>query len=170
MLAVGGKSNSLGLVDDVIAVVLQDKSRMEELYDCLFVNDAWVRMRAADALEKICRQHPDWLTPYVDRFQAELAESSQPSIQWHIAQMYAQIDLTDPQKQCAMRWLSDLLSTTEVDWIVSANAMDTLAKFTQDGVFSRSMFAALLDIQKRHHSKSVVRRALKHEAALTAAT
>ena len=159
MLAAGGKSNSLGRVNEVIELVLHDESRLDELYDCLFHEDAWVRMRAADAFEKICREHPDWLLPYVDRFPEELAVSNQPSIQWHLAQIYRQIDLTNEQKRFATNWLKHLLATKEVDWIVAANAMDTLAQFTRDGSFPTAEMISLLKVQKQHKSNAVVKRA-----------
>jgi hypothetical protein len=161
MLAVGGKSNSLGRVDEVIALVEADESRVDELYDCLFENDAWTRMRAADALEKICRHHPDWLLPFVDRFPGELATSSQPSIQWHLAQIYGQVELTSGQRSAAIMWLSRLLSNRDVDWIVAAHAMDTLSQFARDGFFPWSELVPLLDIQKMHRSAAVVKRATK---------
>ena len=63
MLAVGGHANSLGLGSEVVELVLKDKPRLDELYNCLFNADSWVRMRAADALEKICRQRSEWLLP-----------------------------------------------------------------------------------------------------------
>jgi hypothetical protein len=168
MLAVGGKSNSLGRVNEVIELVLHEESRLGELYNCLFDEDAWVRMRAADAFEKVCREHPDWLLPYIDRFPDELATSSQPSIQWHLAQIYGEVDLTDEQKRFALQWLQQLLSTTEVDWIVAARAMDTLLQFTKDGSFSESKLIVLLKIQEQHKSKAVVKHTNKLLAQLTA--
>jgi hypothetical protein len=168
MLTVGGHANSLGRVNDVIEIVLGDKSRIDELYGCLFDDDAWVRMRAADAIEKICREHPDWLLPYVDRFQDELATSTQPSIQWHMAQIYEQVELTDKQKQRAIAWLSKLLSSKEVDWIVSANAMDTLGKFTKEGSFPTEDMVALLKVQQGHKSNAVIKRANKWLAEISA--
>ena len=161
VLTVGAHANSLGRVNEVIETVLQDKARIDELYNCLFEEDAWVRMRAADALEKICRLHPDWLLPYIDRFANELAGNSQPSIQWHLAQMYREVSLTSEQRKFAMHWLEKLLSTVDIDWIVAANTMDTLAYFTKEGHFSKNKLIALLEIQKKHKSKSVVRRADK---------
>lgn len=161
MLAVGGRSNSLGRVDEVIALVSDEPSRLDELYACLFDEDAWIRMRAADALEKVCRQHPEWLVPYVDRFPAELAGSSQPSILWHLAQMYRHLTLTSRQKAFAVSWLERVLSSTEVDWIVAANAMQTLMQFAEDGAVPRHELVALLRVQQQHRSKSVVRRADK---------
>lgn len=166
ILMVGGKSNSLGRANEVIEIVLADKDKIDELYNCLFEDDAWLRMRAADALEKICREHPNWLLPYIDRFPKELAISSQPSIQWHLAQIYAEVELTPQQKDFAINWLKDLLATTEVDWIVSANAMETLVQFAQDGSIPKSDVIALLKLQQKHKSNSVVRRATKLLATL----
>lgn len=166
MLAAGGHANSLGRVNEVIDLVLRDKSRLNELYDCLFNKDAWVRMRAADALEKICRQHPDWLLPYVDKIQDELAASTQPSIQWHLAQIYSQVDLTSEQKRLAAHWLKRLLSTKDVDWIVAANAMDTLVQFTRDGSFPVAEIIPLLKVQQTHKSNTVIKRADKLLAEL----
>lgn len=161
ILAVGGKSNSLGRANEVIDSVLQDQSRLSELYACLFDEDAWVRMRAADALEKICRVHPDWLLPYIDKFADELATSSQPSIQWHLAQIYAQVDLTDKQKGFAIHWLKQLLSAKEADWIAAANAMDTLAQFAREGSLPTAEMIPLLQIQQQHKSNAVKKRATK---------
>lgn len=161
MLAVGGHANSLGRVNEVIELVLQNKSRLNELYCCLFDEDAWVRMRAADALEKICRQRPDWLLPYIDKFSAELAESTQPSIQWHLAQIYRQVGLTTQQKRFAISWLKRLLATKDIDWIVAANAMNTLAQFTRDGSFAVAEMVPLLKIQQGHKSNAVIKRANK---------
>ena len=161
ILAVGGKSNSLGRASEVIESVLEDKSRLGELYDCLFDEDAWTRMRAADSLEKVCREHPEWLQPYIDRFPRELAASSQPSIQWHLAQIYAEVELSEEQRQFAIKWLKGLLSTTEVDWIVAANAMDTLHQFTKEGYFPVDDLIKLVHIQQGHKSNSVIKRANK---------
>jgi hypothetical protein len=126
-------------------------------------------MRAADSLEKVCRIQPDWLLPFVDRFPSELSKSSQPSIQWHLAQIYGEVTLTSQQKHFAIDWLSHLLSTKEVDWIVSANAMSTLVRFTNDGSFPESKMIALLKIQQNHKSSAVVRRAGKFLDELSAA-
>ena len=97
MLTVGGKTNSLGRTSEVITLVLNDKIRLNELYECLFDEDAWVRMRAADALEKICREQPEWLEPFIDKIQISLFRSTQASIQWHLAQIYRKVSLTKKQ-------------------------------------------------------------------------
>lgn len=161
IFSIGGKTNSLGRANEVIEIVLKDKRKLEELFSCLFVENAWVKMRAADSLEKVCRLHPERLLPYVDRLQDEAVLDPQPSIQWHLAQIYAQLGLTPKQKIKAINWLESLLSSTDVDWIVSANAMKTLVQFCIDGSVPVQDTISLLKIQKNHRSKSVVKKANK---------
>src|SRR5690606_36085661 len=147
ILTAGGHKNTLGRVDEVIDAVLKDRSRLEELYQCVFDADAWVRMRAIDAVEKVCRVHPDWIEPYVDRLQRDLSSSSQPSIQWHLAEIYRQVELTEEQRAFAIDWMKRLISSTDVDWIAASNTMVTLAQFVRDGAVPRSDLLPLLEIQ-----------------------
>ena len=161
MLAADGKKNSLGRAPEVVTVVLADQSRLPELYDCLFAPDAWVRMRGADALEKVCREHPDWLVPYIGRMQTDLASSTQPSILWHMAQIYAQVPLSNAQKTAAIQWLKRQVATNEVDWIVAANTLETLVQFAKDGSVPKAEVKELLKVQQHHKSNAVVRRATK---------
>ncbi len=140
---------------------MEDKVLLDKLYACMFSEDPWVRMRAADTFEKVCREHPDWIEPYIDRLQTELSTTSQPSILWHLAQIYPQVQLTTDQKQFALAWLTKLLSTSDADWIVAANAMQALAYFTQKGDYLTDDLIRLLTIQRSHKSKAVVKKANK---------
>lgn len=161
MLAADEKKNSLGRVNDVIELVLEDRSRLEELYKSIAHQDAWVRMRAIDAFEKICRKHPEWIKPYIDRIQEEFSASTQPSIQWHIAQIYSQVDLNELQKAKAVDWTRSLINTADVDWIVAANCLETLAEFVRRGEADRSDLIAALKIQQAHKSNAVIKKARK---------
>jgi hypothetical protein len=159
ILTVGGKTNSLGRADEVLNSVLEDKAKLEELYACLFHSDAWVRMRAADCLEKICRVHPEWIEPYIDKIFTDLAGSTQPSIQWHLAQIFAEVSLTAKQTKQVILWLKERLSSTEVDWIVSVNSMKTLLQFYQRELVSKQEIESLFELQNQHKSKSVRKKA-----------
>jgi len=63
-------------------------------------------MRAGDALEKICRVHPDWFVPYLPRLLGDVAEIPQASVQWHLAQMFGEIEITDSQRSRAVAILT----------------------------------------------------------------
>ena len=161
MLLEGGHKNSLGRAEEVVQLVLADKTRLEELYHTMFSSDAWVRMRGADAFEKVCRNQAAWIEPFIDRLQRELGGSTQASILWHIAEIYPQVRLNQKQKDHALQWLTKQLATTDVDWIVAANCMKALREFVQRGDYDRTAFRELLMVQQHHHSKSVVRKATK---------
>lgn len=166
LLAIGGKSNSLGKAGQVVEIVLKDKSRLAELYNCLFEADEWLRMRAADSLEKVCRVHPEWLKPYTDRIIEEMGTSNQASLQWHVAQMLGELHLSPQQQRAAVHWLKDRLQEKNIDWIVAANAMSTLVQFSKAGLISTLEVSALLTMQLSHSSQSVRKRATKLLAEL----
>ena len=86
MLA-GGHRNSLGRTEEVVGIVLADPGRLDELFASLAVRDELVRMRAGDALEKVCREQPEWFAPRIERLLGDVAQIEQPSVQWHLAQM-----------------------------------------------------------------------------------
>jgi len=159
MLRIGGKTNSLGRANEVVSAVLGDKFLLGELYESLFDDDAWVRMRAVDCLEKVCRAHPEWVEPYVDRMLNDFTTTEQPSIQWHLAQMFAEVNLTDGQKKRAIIWLKGLLSAKDVDWIVSVNTMKTLVQFYRNGMVARAELTSLFELQQQHKSDTVRKKA-----------
>lgn len=156
-----GKINSLGRTQEVVDIVLNDKSSLAELYNCLFEDDQWLRMRAGDALEKVCRVHPEWFISYLPKLFAETASINQPSVQWHLAQMLGEIELPSDYQQKANKLLCKNVSTTDVDWIVSANSMITLVQFAKSQKIDAKIVIKLIKIQQHHHSNAVSKKATK---------
>lgn len=140
--------------------MLADRARMDELFECVFDDDAWVRMRAIDTIEKVCRVHPDWLLPYKSKLFHELADMDQASIQWHLAEIFPAIELTPDEERRAIEIMKRNISSTDADWIVAANTMKTLAQFAQEGKVPATEIIPLFEIQKSHRSKAVVKRAM----------
>lgn len=157
----GGHTNSLGRAQEVLNEVLEERSRLSELYVCIKHEDAWVRMRAIDTVEKICRVHPEWIDPYIDNMINELTSSEQASIRWHLAQIFKQVQLSDSQRALVIDWLAKLLLDKDIDWIVSANSMDTLAEFSKAGYFPSDKLVSLLKVQLGHKSNAIKKRANK---------
>lgn len=159
MLRAGGRSNSLGRAGEVVGTVLQDPRRLRELLDCVGDDDAWVRMRAVDSVEKICHADPGRLRPHVEELLTKWAGSGQASVQWHLAQVLRHVDLTPSQQERAVAWLVERVATTEVDWIVAAESLKTLVSFVEQGVVAAAEVAALAEVQRDHRSASVRRKA-----------
>lgn len=157
----GEHRNSLGRAAEIVETVLDDRSRLGELFECVFDDDAWVRMRAIDSFEKIVKDNPEWAKPYITRIFGELTKSDQPSIQWHLAQIFTEVELTLKQQQHAIDWLKDKLKNVEVDWIVSGDAMKALLYFYSKDSVGAAELEALFKIQEGHKSKAIRTKASK---------
>jgi hypothetical protein len=75
----GGHRNSLGRAGEVVEIVLADRSRLDELFASLTEPDELVRLRAGDALEKVCRERPAWFVPHLERLLGEVGAIEQAS-------------------------------------------------------------------------------------------
>ena len=161
----GGDPRSLCGVEQVIAAALVDASALEALFECLFCDDAVVRMRAGDAFEKIARIRPELLAPFTCRLLGDVADVDQPSIQWHLAQILAEIELTPEQRPAAIAILKRNLERYE-DWIVLNLTLQALAHFARD---DPELYRELVPILRSHQAdprKSVAKRASKLLAQL----
>ena len=117
-------------------------------------------MRAGDAVEKVCRVHPDWLTPYVDRLLGEVSEIDQPSVQWHLAQMIGTVRLNARQRRRAVALLKHNLEIA-TDWIVLNYTLEVFARFVRADEGLRDYFAGQLQRLVHNPHKSVAKRVAK---------
>lgn len=159
ILQAGGHANSLGRANEVFELLQKDASRLDELFDCISHEDAWVRMRAIDTFEKLVRQNPKLALHYLEGIFNDLTKSDQPSIQWHLAEIFTEVELTDTQRVKAIEWLKNNLKTVSVDWIVAANTMKALLHFYKLGHAKADELLRLFQVQTEHHSKAVRKKA-----------
>ncbi len=97
MLA-GGDRRSTGRADELADAVLSDRIEVAAVYPAMFDEDAIVRMRAADTLEKISAQRPDFLRPYKHDLLDRLPDIVQPEVRWHVAQMLPRLALSPDER------------------------------------------------------------------------
>lgn len=163
----GGHHNSLGRTDEVVGIVLDDHDRLEELYAALESADELVRMRAGDALEKVCRECPGWFEPHAERILTEVGAIDQPSVRWHTAQILEHIrpGLTPADQARATALVQGYLTDSD-DWIVLNTAMKILAGWSETDPDLAIWLAPQLDRLSRDRRKSVARRAAKLRAEL----
>lgn len=121
----GGDRRSVGRSNEVVADVLKQPARFAELIHGLGSEDPLVRMRAADAAEKISLKRPDLLTPFKPQLLRLLDEVGEQELRWHLAQMVPRLRLTQKQRFRAAsafrRYLKDRSS------IVRTSALQGLA-------------------------------------------
>jgi hypothetical protein len=108
MLA-GGDRRSIGRADEAAELVLRRPQRFRELIQCIWDEDAVVRMRAADAAEKVSGVKPELLKPYKRELLGLLAETEQIELRWHLAGMVPRLALTGAERQRAVAALEHYL-------------------------------------------------------------
>lgn len=156
----GGDRRSLGRAEEVVRRILTGSLTVGELFECLFSTDEIVRMRAGDALEKVCRTQPALVTPFTERLLQDVPRIRQPSVQWHLAQILAELPLSNEQSERAIRLLRYNLHTMN-DWIVTNLTLEALAVFARKGALPKNELAHILSAHQTSRYKSVTKRVNK---------
>lgn len=153
----GADRRSIGRADEVARLVREQPKLFGELIACLWHDSYVVRMRAADAVEKIAVEKPNLLQRYKSRLLGLLAETEQIELRWHLAQTIPRLKLTPRERQrtaaCLRRYLGDNSS------IVRAWTLDALAQLSTHDESLRAETKALLEQALRSGTAAMKARA-----------
>ena len=158
----GGHPNSLGRTLEVVELILADRNKLEELYQCYFSKDEVVRLRVSNAMKRICKEQPDWLEPYLDRFLDEISKINQASTQWTLAQLFQSLESRMTAEQTAKA--KDVVKTNlqnSNDWIVLNHSMQTLSDWSKKDDDLKQWLQPELERLRKDTRKSVAKRAAK---------
>ena len=139
----GGDRRSIGRVSEVVADVLNDPSLFEAVFNGMLSDDPIIRMRSADAAEKITAKHPEYLQPYKEKLIQQVAKIDQQEVRWHVAQMFPRLELSGEERAVAVEILLDYLN--DKSKIVKTFSMQALADFAERDADLRPKVIQLLE-------------------------
>src|SRR5579872_4254928 len=141
----GGDPRTLAGVRQLVTDV-RSAAALEAVVDAMFAQDAIVRMRAADAAEKISRSHPQWLQPQRQRL-LSLLGTAQPSLRWHLAQMLPRLrlDRDDWRRVVSRLWRW----TKDESRIVMTSSAEALVELSRRDAGLRTRIVRLLSRWQR---------------------
>lgn len=90
----GGDRRSIGRANQVVTIVRRNPTLFSTLIDGMHHDDEVVRMRAADALEKLTVTNPGWLQPFKAQLIKLAAKATQQELRWHLAQVLPRLELS----------------------------------------------------------------------------
>ncbi|MEW6401019.1 MAG: hypothetical protein AB1649_04425 [Chloroflexota bacterium] len=155
----GGDFRSIGHSEEVAEAVRADPRLFAVLMSGLTAGNALVRMRAADAAEKVTAEHPDWLAPYKRYLLNEVTKIEQQEVRWHAATMFARLELTKAERtrvaSILKTWLDD---KSRIVQTMSLQALSDLSK-RDSGL--RSEVKRLIEEKVKSGSPSVKSRGKK---------
>ncbi len=160
----GGDRRSLGAAEEVASLVLRDNAKFGELFEAMLHDDPVVRMRAADATEKLARIRPDLLAPYRKRLIEEVGAIEQHEVRWHVAQMLANVRLDPKDRSRAIALLERYLHEKSV--IVVVESLQTLVDFAKDDRGLRKRILPIVERMAARGTPSMQARARKLLARL----
>ncbi|MFN8590177.1 MAG: hypothetical protein U0031_01865 [Thermomicrobiales bacterium] len=121
---------SPGAADAVAHDVLTEPALTPVLVALMQDDAPLLRMRAADALEKVSRQRPDLVAPFASLLVREIGALPQQEVRWHIALMLPRLDIPAGLRGDAVALLQRYLA--DRSRIVVAEALSALAFFAAD--------------------------------------
>jgi hypothetical protein len=138
----GGDRRSIGQSDEVTAEVLAEPGLFPLLFEGMLSDDPLIRMRAADAVEKITAQQPDYLQPYKSQLIEQVARINQQEVRWHVAQLLPRLALTSAEIAQAVEILLTYLD--DPSKIVKTFAMQALADLAEQDTSLRPKVISVL--------------------------
>jgi hypothetical protein len=124
--------------------VRREPARFAELWACLTDDDPLVRMRAADALEKLTRENWSLLAPYKNALLAHSADDGTAEVRWHLVAMMSRLPLSAKEAEAAIIYLDDLLQG-DPSRIVRVMALQAAADLSSRYAGLRNAFNAMLE-------------------------
>jgi hypothetical protein len=137
----GGDRRSIGRSDEVAGIVLRKSGLFPELISGLWSKDPVIRMRTADAVEKVTRKKPEWLKPYKRELLGLMAEARDAELRWHLAAMVPRLPLSSKERQRVVSTLE--LYLADRSSIVKTFALQGLADLA---LSDPAMGAAVIEI------------------------
>jgi HEAT repeat protein len=132
----------IGRSDQVAAMVSKAPELFPELIAGLWSEDPLVRMRAADAAEKVTRKKRELLLPYKRELLGLMAETEQQELRWHLAAMVPRLWLKTRERQIAISSLNRYLE--DGSSIVKTSALQGLADLAEDNPSMRPRVIEIL--------------------------
>ena len=155
----GGNRRTIGRADKVAAFVSKDLRLFPNLIAGLWSEDPLVRMRAADAAEKVTRKHPKILQPYKKELLGLMAEAQEQELRWHLAAMIPRLPLNAREQKLAVSLLTGYLENRSS--IVKTFALQGLADFAENDANLRPTVLEILREATRNGTPAMKARSRK---------
>ena len=156
----GGDLRSIGRADEVVQDILENPALFGEVFEGMLNDDPRVRMRSADAVEKVSSKHPEYLQPFKDRLINEVSKIRQQEVCWHVAQMFSYLEIDGTEKEQIVSILLSYLDTTKSK-IVKVFSIQTLADLAEKDEVLRPVVIRKLEEIMATGSPAMISRAKK---------
>lgn len=151
---------SIGKADEVVQDILNDPSLFKEVFEGMLNKDPVIRMRSADAIEKVSAKRPEYLRPFKSKLINQISKIEQQEVRWHVAQMFSYIETSKIERNKIIKILLSYIETDESK-IVKTFSMQTLANFAEKDEQIKPKIINLIKGMIKNGSPAIISRGKK---------
>lgn len=156
----GGDLRSIGRADEVVSDILHDNALFGQVFNGMFDVDPVIRMRAADAVEKVTRSNSEWLLPFKKRILDEASQIDQQEVRWHLAQMFPRLAYEQDELERIIGLLQKWIESGKSQ-IVRVNSMQALSNIAERYTQFKPLVIHIIQESVANGSPAVVSRGKK---------
>lgn len=160
----GTDRRSIGKSNTVVAEAIADPKLFDVLFNGMLNGDFVLRMRCADAVEKISALHPEYLRPYKKKIIQQVSKIEQQEVRWHVAQLFSRVALSAKERRAVVDILAEYLK--DKSKIVKTFSMQALADIAEQDETLRAPIIKQLEGLTRTGSPAMKARGKKLLAKL----
>ena len=143
----GGDTRSIGKVPDVIRLVGDDPVKFSELLEGIYSPDEVVRLRSADAIEKISRRRPGLLQAKKKELIKYIGTYEHPEVFWQLSVALSYLELTKKELPGIISKLIEWLNGDKMNQFAKVNCMQALANIAEKNPWFKKEVAGIIEEQ-----------------------
>lgn len=156
----GGDLRSIGKADEVVQEMIKNPSLFKGCFEGMLSDEPIIRMRSADAIEKVSERHPEYLQPFKSRLINEVSKIEQQEVRWHVAQMFSYIKINKKERDKIIKILLSYIENKKSK-IVQTFSMQTLADFAERDEQIKPQIKNIIEGMMKNGSAAIMSRGKK---------
>lgn len=140
----GGDLRSIAQADQVVASI-QTQQQFDELFSFLYEGERLLTMRSIDAIEKITRRFPQFLTSHKKEVLEFSRRAANPEFKWHLALLLSRMNLSGLELDETFDLLASWALNTTESKIVRVNAIQALYDLSERNLIYKNDFCRVID-------------------------
>ena len=146
----GGDLRSIGKSNYVVSLI-KDQEGFDELFKQLFHANRIVVMRAADAIEKITINSPDYLIKHKSKILKLLDTAKNIELKWHLALLVSRVCLVPKEARKVWQVLTTWAKNKEESKIVRVNSIQGLFNLSnKNTALKNDLDATVTEIEREN--------------------
>lgn len=139
----GGDLRSIAKVNEIVLFV-ENRADFDELFQYLYSDDRLIVMRAADAIEKITMQKPEYLITHRNAITALLKQAANKELKWHLALLTTRVNWSTDEVRIVWNRLLKWAADKKESKIVRVNAVQALFEISQKKIELKKDFDKII--------------------------